>query len=65
MMVSVQARIGESRNERSDEIDAVEPGRYDVALPDRLSTKCPPCDRDNVYGDSRGEKNLGPDAGIA
>lgn len=60
----MQARIGESRNERSDEINAGEPDRYDAALSDRLSTKCPPCDRGNVYGDTRGERNLAPDASI-
>jgi hypothetical protein len=56
--------VGESRNERSDEINAGEPDRYDATVSDRFSAKCPSCDRDNVYGDSRDERNLGPDAGI-
>lgn len=56
--------IGEGRNERSNEIDAGEPDRHDAALHDRFSATCPSYDRDNIYGDSHGERNLGPDAGI-
>ena len=64
-MVSVQARIGESRNERSDEIDDDELGSYDAALSDRSSGSFPRCDRDNLCCGRYGDRKLGPKAGVS
>jgi len=53
----------ESLYERPDEINPGEPDNYDAALPGRLSVKCPRSDRDNVYRDWSGEREVRPDAG--
>jgi hypothetical protein len=48
--------------ERSYETDAGEPGDYDAAPPGRLFANCPGSDRDNVYRDRSGERDVQPES---